>query len=96
MPDPGGILLPTGGNGTIRLADARRGLPRTMDTDDGTRMRDTCPRCGRPCSYTIQNDQCIQCHDAAYLARIAAEDAAWGEREEACNRLRYLYQRSRR
>lgn len=26
LPDPGGILLPTGGNGTIRLADARRGL----------------------------------------------------------------------
>jgi hypothetical protein len=28
LPDPGGILLPTGGNGTIRLADARRGLPK--------------------------------------------------------------------
>lgn len=30
LPDPGGILLPTGGNGTIRLADARRGLPQSQ------------------------------------------------------------------
>jgi hypothetical protein len=58
-------------------------------------MSENCPRCGRPCPYVIQNGQCIQCHDATYLARLAAEDAAWGERMEAINLLRYTYHRAR-
>lgn len=48
-------------------------------------MSENCPRCGRPCPYAIQNGQCIQCHDATYLASIAAEDAERGEWEEAIN-----------